>query len=148
MGAGASAPASWAKYNAVNKNNHHTPENPTIEMPVPWEQPREQPVLLSEVHESHWEIGQAEALLLYWELSGKVSFHFLRVRISYSIILKHEGPCKAPNQHFMALSQEGHSTQGELSKATAGAQRLMLLAQEHHPSGWQQRDPMGCPCVL
>ena len=43
--------------------------NPVAETPVPREQPREQSVLLSEVHESHHEIGQAETLLLYWELS-------------------------------------------------------------------------------
>lgn len=115
---------------------------------MPWEQPREQSVLLSEVHESHWEIGQAEALLLYWELSWKVPLHFLRAQISYSIIIKHGGPCRAPDQHHMALSREGHSTQGELSKATAGARWLVLAAQERHPSGWQQRDPMSCPCVL
>lgn len=39
-------------------------------------QPREQSVLLSVVHESHHKIGQAEALLLYWELGWKLSLHF------------------------------------------------------------------------
>lgn len=37
-------------------------------------QPREQSVLLSEVHESHHKIGQAAALLLYWELGWKLFF--------------------------------------------------------------------------
>lgn len=43
---------------------------------MPREQPRDQWVLLSEVRESHHEIAQAEALLLYWELSWKLSHHF------------------------------------------------------------------------